>query len=93
MKDMPDLPVIEGCPCYSDGHCECACGPSERVLRAIVYTGGAPALTPEQREWCLSEIGSVEGYARKDYEAAHDVIVARGVLDAWTDYARDKGVL
>lgn len=85
-----------GCPCGYLADSEygvCVCIPSERVLR--LYAGGAamPALTTEQRTACLDEIAHVEGYERKDYEASSDSELARGVLYAWADYCRDKGLL
>ena len=52
-----------------------------------------PPMTPEQREWCLKEIDSVEGYDRKDFKTADDQRLASGVIWAWTDYAKDKGML
>jgi hypothetical protein len=55
-------------------------------------TTGRP-MRPGEREWCLQEIASVEGYERKDYEGCDDRGVARGVLSAWVDFARDKGVI
>jgi hypothetical protein len=45
------------------------------------------------REWCLDEIDRVEGFRRRDYELLDDSELARGVLDAWLDFARDKGLL
>ncbi len=72
----------------------CACGGRERVLRAyIVKLPGLPPMTAEQREWCLSEIDSVEGWRRTDHLADTDADLARCVLAAWTDYCRDKGLL
>jgi hypothetical protein len=50
-------------------------------------------MTAEQRDWCLNEIASVEGYSRSDFEGECDGGLARGVLDAWRDYCRDKGLL
>lgn len=95
MNEMPDCPYPPvSCVCYKEeAHMPCVCGMSERALRA--WSGGVveiEPMTPEQREWCLSEIDSVEGYARKDYEASDDGRLARGVLSAWHDYCRDKGL-
>jgi len=50
-------------------------------------------MTIEQRAYILDEIGSIEGYDRKDYESATDAEIAQAVLRAWTDYCRDKGLL
>lgn len=49
-------------------------------------------MTPEQREWCLSEIDNVEGYERSNYATLPDDLLANGVLCAWMDYCRDKGL-
>ena len=93
MKEMPDLPEAE-CRCFSPEDFEetgCVCGASERVLRAI--QDGRIRLNSEQREWCMAEISSIEGYTREEYEMADDATVAHAVLCAWMDYARDKGLL
>lgn len=50
-------------------------------------------MTPEQREWCMAEIDSVECHDRADYETASDELLANGVLTAWQDYCVDKGLL
>jgi hypothetical protein len=50
-------------------------------------------MTPEQREWCLNEIGQIEGYERDEHIPDSDADLARTVLHAWTDYCRDKGLL
>ena len=81
-----------GCPCYGNPAL-CLCLPVERVLRAYMAQAPMPALTPEQREACLEEIALVEGYDRHDYEESDDQELARGVLSAWVDYCRDKGLL
>ena len=73
---------------------ECTCPEQERALRAYVSRFPAPPLmNGKQRDWCLSEIGSVEGWRREDHVADTDQVLARAVLDAWTDYCRDKGLL
>ena len=89
MNEMPNLIPI-GCQCGDVP--ECICGQTEKVLRAFA-SGILSTMTPDQREWCLKEIDSVEGYNRRDYERAYPADLARGVLSAWTDYARDKGLL
>lgn len=96
IRPMPDPIPATVCQCYLNPVLaeQCECPDAERALRA--WTGQSPlvpAMTPEQREWCLSEIDSVEGYRRSDYESDTDAHVARGVLDAWTDFCRDKGLL
>lgn len=84
----PDVACCQGMSGNPGG---CECGPQERYLRAV--TRGDAILNPGQREWCLSEIDQVEGYSRADYAHEEDDAIARGVLSAWTDYARDKGLL
>lgn len=70
---------------------QCYCPATEKALRTVAHCD--VPMNAEQREWCLKEIGRVEGYSRDDYVAASDNDLARGVLDAWTDYCRDKGLL
>lgn len=78
-------------PDYPGG---CVCPPAEMALRGWSdRRDGMPAMTADQREWCLNEIGQVEGYQRAEYESCDDADLARGVLDAWTDYCRDKGLM
>jgi hypothetical protein len=80
--------------CRVDAGEGCICGTDERVLRG--YIGGVSTLQPmtqPQREWCLHEIHSVEGYDREEHESDSDSDLARTVLDAWTDYCRDKGIM
>jgi hypothetical protein len=85
---MPEMPgPIPDVPCQGCDETGCWCGLTEKALRAGV------ALTPEQREWCLNEIGSVEGYKRSDHEAEDDKQLGRSVLSAWVDYCRDKGLM
>ena len=96
--DINSLAVLDpgGCACglqYGplDG---CICTPTERVLR--LYAGGQsalPVLTPGQREACLSELHRVEGYNRTDYAEATDQELCRGVLYAWVDFCREKGLM
>lgn len=91
MKEMPNLPSV---PCHCVGPLDqayCMCGDSEKVLRHIVWTNGK--LSNDQREWCLSEIDRIEGHSRADYKLCDDATVAAGVLSAWVDYARDKGLM
>jgi hypothetical protein len=92
ITEMPNLPHV-ACECWDleDGDSSCVCGASERVLRAIHR--GQVKLTDDQREWCLSEIAAVEGYTRAEYAMADDATIAHGVMCAWTDYCRDKGLL
>jgi len=71
----------------------CWCPPTEKVLRTIIDGRDDIVLTDDQREWCLQEIGRVEGYNRDDYKNGTSADLARAVLEAWTDYCRDKGLL
>ena len=69
----------------------CLCGPDERVLRG--YTAGtvtAP-MTRGQRAWCIGEFIRVEGNTAGMVEGMSDRGLARAVLGAWLDEARDKG--
>lgn len=91
---MKSLAVLDPGPCVCQMEGSCLCTSEERVLR--MYGSRSPKLppmTPEQREECLSEIGRVEGYDRRDYEKRDDSQLANGVLCAWTDYCRDKGLM
>lgn len=65
----------------------------ERALRGWIRGEHKEPMTAEQREWCLGQIERVEGYKRTDYEASADADLAHAVLDAWTDFCRDKGLL
>ncbi|OHD28241.1 MAG: hypothetical protein A2Y38_25290 [Spirochaetes bacterium GWB1_59_5] len=71
------------------------CVNDEAVLRSYDRCGDTrpPAMNVHQREWCLQEINEVEGWNRDDYEAVPDQELARAVVQAWGDYARDKGVV
>lgn len=93
MKEMPNLPSAP-CACWDpqdQAEIGCVCGDSERVLRHIVRTHGK--LSDDQREWCLREIDQVEGHSRADFKLCDDATIAAGVMSAWVDYARDKGLL
>jgi hypothetical protein len=69
----------------------CACGfTEERALRAVI--DGRRSMTPDERAWCSDQIASVEGHEAPPADWS-DVDVARGVLSAWMDYCRDKGML
>ena len=80
------------CPCYGIPE-ECACMEAEAVLRCYIAGYVQTAMSPAQRETCLQEIEQVESFRREDYAEATDRDLARGVLDAWVDYCRDKGLL
>lgn len=96
MSNMPEIAKLapQSCVCYVPAEGEyCFCMDTERALRAIICGRITTPLTPAEREECLEEIGWVEGYDRKDYETATDAQLAAGVLHAWLDYCRDKGLL
>lgn len=92
-ESFGSVPTLVGCPCFGTGYVgACVCDPIEKCLRAhTIQTWHPPALTEEQRAWCLAEIRSVEGWS--DYQLpVKDSVLASDVLSAWRDYARDKGV-
>lgn len=76
-----------------DGVELCACPAGEKVIRAYAKGKPQPRMSAEQRDWCLSEIGQVESYSADDYRDETDANLAHGVLCAWTDFCRDKGLL
>jgi hypothetical protein len=87
------VPCCEGAG-YPFAMADCICGANERVLRGYIREDpNLPPMTQAQRDWCLDEIGSVEGYERKDYEHYSNADLGSAVLHAWTDYCRDKGLL
>lgn len=89
MKTPLDDMAPAACVCYGAGAI-CICPATERALRHIVR--GSVPMSEQRRAWCLTEIGSFEG--QRSFETTDsDADVARGVLDAWVDYARDKGLL
>jgi hypothetical protein len=77
------------CVCDMEG--SCFCPDLERALRD--NSGVGQTLSADEREWCLQEIASIEGHSRADFDGAPDGMVAHGVLCAWLDYARDKGLI
>jgi hypothetical protein len=84
---------LPGCVCAATYRrpYECVCPRAEAGIRWVAE--GRSEFTEEQREWCLDEIGQVEGYERGDYEGDSDDEIAKETLHAWTDYCRDKGLL
>jgi hypothetical protein len=100
-NEMPNCPQVDHCHCFpqqereaqSRGTTHCVCGESEKALRGWIGGRITEPMTHEQREWCLREIESVEGYDRRDYKDATDAQLASSVLTAWMDYCRDKGLL
>jgi hypothetical protein len=93
-SEMPNLPEVP-CLCHDAGPTDdgpgCMCGASERVLRHVIR--GRAKLSAEQRAWCIDEVASVEGYTRADCEGLDDAELGNTVFSAWTDYARDKGLM
>lgn len=84
----PDAPCCA--PNYPFG---CICPLKERALRAWMRDDNSvPPMTERQREYCLYEIGRVEGYRRDDYVDSSDAELAHGTIVAWLDYAADKGL-
>lgn len=90
------------CLCvFEEESCLCGTESEERALRFIArgergarYAPCVPLapMSAEQRAWCIAEILSVEGYD-KVAEDITDSELAETVLNAWTDYCRDKGML
>lgn len=75
------------------GDDRCICSDVECAIRAWANGNMSIPMNAIQRNYCLNEIDSVEGYSRKEYETATDRQVANAVLSAWVDYCRDKGLL
>lgn len=98
---MPNCPDVEHCHCYPEeerqardrGCTHCVCGESEKALRGWLNGRITTPMTPEQREWCYSEIDCIEAHDREDYVTGTDAELASGVLNAWGDYCKDKGLL
>ena len=79
-------------PCCQPGD-SCVCGPMERVLRAYCDGVDMPAMTKEQREECLRQIDSAEGYEASEHANESDRDLSRTVIGAWTEYCRDQGLI
>lgn len=98
--EMPNCPHVAHCHCYPQeekeanqrGETHCVCGVSEKALRGWLNGRIQTPMTPEQREWCYKEIDAIEAHDRADYEKGTDSELAMGVLNAWMDYCRDKGL-
>lgn len=91
---MADIFSNVNVPCCMGDCSVCVCGTAsnERALRGYLSDDNLPAMTKEQRKFCLDEIGRVEGYNADDYRGCNDKELANAVLCAWLDYARDKGL-
>lgn len=85
-----ETPLLECATCeFSD-----RCIGEEAALRHFTYKlEGFPAMTQEQRDWCLAEISAVEGWDSRYHVDEDDASLAGSVLHAWADYARDKGLM
>ncbi len=91
-KDNPALawPDVDCCTA-SRRALGCVCGVTERVLRAYASLRCTVPMTADQRAWCIDQVRQVEGQSASNYDM--DEELARMVLAAWLDYARDKGAL
>lgn len=94
-------PTVTVCQCFSlaeatrDG---CVCPDIERVMRAWSRgVASMPAMTEEQRAWCLSEIRAAGDATSQpdddDLTSWSDKDYAHSTLIAWQDYCRDKGLI
>lgn len=95
MINMPEIKKLDngGCVCYGEeGIDSCVCLPEERVLRLFSYGLINAEMNDQQREECLAQIDCVEGHSRNFHKNDSDSALADAVLDAWLDYARDKGL-
>lgn len=86
-------PVV---PCCVGAEALCVCSPAERAIRGWaekVNLRGVemPPMTAEQREFILSEIGSVEGHSRSEHVDDSDRDLAAACLEAWLDECSDYG--
>jgi hypothetical protein len=79
------------CVCFGDPD-ECGCPDGEVAVRHYAKGLPMPPMTPQQQCWCLREIGSVEGFRGSDYLTSSDQGLAKALLEAWLEYARDKGL-
>lgn len=79
------------CICFGDRD-QCGCPDSEMAIRHYAKGLPMPSMTDGQRAWCLREISRVESFSRSAYAGTSDQDLARGLLEAWLEYARDKGL-
>lgn len=99
VNQIPGPILVPSCACEGSRWVPigspCLCQPTERMLRAYAAdeSGILPALNHAQREWCLAEIARVEGHSREEHLEDTDRWLAHGVLTAWTDFCRDKGLM
>lgn len=92
-KSHPIWPEVPCCMSSDSDFAGCICGREERSLRGWSTGRLSVSMTPEQREYCLQEIGRVEGYDRAEHQSDTAKELAGTVLSAWADYCRDKGLL
>ena len=91
------------CRCFPDFPDMCACADGEVALRHYSSQPGSPdpgaetvpPMTPDQQNWCLDEIGlgSEYGLERSEYEQKPDRDLAKGVINVWAEFCRDKGLI
>ena len=80
------------CWCFNGE--ECICGDEEKVLRHYAAGKPLPPMTAKQREWCISEADqAAEGAWQPEALAVlSDRDLALAVLNAWSDYAKSRGM-
>ena len=84
--------IAAQCTCVNDG--ACLCTRAERVVRAYAAGHSMPAMSIEQREWCLRQIDT-SGEGQYDLAACRkmsDRDLAETVLDSWRVYATSQGL-
>lgn len=73
----------------------CACDTDERALRAWAYNGHTVPMTAEQKAWCADQVRRCSDATDQpdSFDDHTDEQLARAVLSAWQDFARDKGLI
>lgn len=92
---MPGAAAIP-CLCIREPEAgECACDADERALRAWAYNGHAVPMTAEQKAWCADQVRRCSDATDQpdSFDGYTDEQLARAVLSAWVDFARDKGLI
>lgn len=95
--EMPEVPDVD-CACipvvefFDYG---CVCGPDERFLRHLARGWSDYVMTTEQKTWCAAEIRACGDATHQPdhFDDYDDQDMAKAVLSAWSDYARDKGLI
>jgi len=90
MEVSPLDTIAAACAC---DHKPCICPTTTRVLQFVMSSPPGAYFTEEQRKWCLKEIGFFELHRAERYVGHDDTVLARGVMEAWRDYAREQGLL